>query len=91
MNKKTGTLFMLMLALGFIVSCVAGSGSNNSFWGDYAGSGLDLSRFKEKYEEIKSDGSLPKDNWGIYAGSGQSLSRFKEKYEEIKSDGSLLK
>jgi len=38
MNKKTGTVLILMVALGLIVCCGADNGSNNSFWGDYAGS-----------------------------------------------------
>ena len=92
MNKKTGIVFVLVVTFGLtIVSC--GAGSNNSVWGNFAGSSSSsLDYFKGKYEEIKKDGSLPKDVWGNFAGSSSSsLDYFKGKYEEIKKDGSLPK
>ena len=60
MNTKNGTVFMLMVAFGFFISCSAANGSNNDVWGHYSGSTNSLDTFKEKYGEIKKDGTLQK-------------------------------
>jgi hypothetical protein len=52
-------------------------------------SAISLEKFKERYDEVRKDGSFSSAADIAYAASTITLQKFKERYDEVRKDGSF--